>query len=42
MNFKCPKCHNIFKRDGRTKIIKGNKFIISCCGDIPVVCMRMK
>jgi len=29
--FKCPKCKKIIKRDGRTKLVKGRKSLISYC-----------
>lgn len=31
MNFKCPNCGEIYKRDGRTKVIKRKKYIQSYC-----------
>jgi hypothetical protein len=37
MMFRCPKCKKVFKRDGRDKMVKGKKSILSLCDEHGVI-----
>jgi len=34
MKYRCPKCKKTFYRDGRTKQVKGKRYIISYCDSV--------